>query len=169
MADELREGGRKLAAHPGKNSSKRTGRPRTEEGAQGIHEWSFAERARPLVTTTPFHPSWREKEAEILGLPPRDVPAVIAWRPGAHLWGPQSVYPEELDRQITEMGERLRQRLQGGASPSEVEFDRYELLSVYRLSCEYGREMDRLIGAAVRGDGKRSGLGRPPPEDERLA
>jgi DNA-binding NtrC family response regulator len=130
-------------------------------------EWSFSGKALELVTTNPFHPGWREREAEILGLPVRDVPPMIAYRPGAQLWGPQSVYSEEFDRRITEMVERLRRGLKGGASASEAELDRYELLSVYRLYCEYGREMDRWIGAAVPGVGKRSGIGCTPQEDER--
>jgi DNA-binding NtrC family response regulator len=131
------------------------------------HEWSFTEKARNLVTTNPFHPSWRDEEAEILGLPRRDVPTGIAWRPGAQLWGPQSVYSEEFDQRITEIVKRLRRRLEGGASASEVELDRYELLSVYRLYCEYGRVMDRWIDAAVQGDGKGAGDGCTPQEDER--
>ncbi|HVS38529.1 MAG TPA: sigma 54-interacting transcriptional regulator [Gemmataceae bacterium] len=131
------------------------------------HEWSFTEKAMGLVTTNPFHPSWREEEAEILALPLRDVPTGIAWRPGAQLWGPQSVYSEEFDRRISALVERLRRQLEGGASASDAEWDRYELLSVYRLYCENGRGMDRWIDAAVRADGKGSGVGCPPEEDER--
>ncbi len=131
------------------------------------HEWSFAEKARSLVTTNPFHSTWREDEAKILGLPLRDVPAGIAWRPGALLWGPQSVYSEELDQRITEMVERLSKRLEGGASASAVELDQYELLSVYRLYCEYGRRMDQWLDAAVQGNGEWSGLGRLRQEGER--
>jgi len=78
-------------------------------------EWSFSEKALKLATTNPFHPTWREEEAKILGLPLRDVPATIAWRPGAQLWGPQSVYSEQFDRRITELGKRLRRRLEDGA------------------------------------------------------
>jgi len=84
-------------------------------------EWSFAEKVWDLVATNPFESSWREKEAEIMGLPPRDAPEVIAWRPGVHLWGPQSVYIGELDQRITKMVECLRRRLQDGKSASEVE------------------------------------------------
>jgi len=118
-------------------------------------EWTFTEKARELVTTNPFHPTWRDLEAEIMGRPPRNVPVVIAWRPGVHLWGPQSLYSEEVDQQITEMGERLRQRLLEGVRPSQVEWDRYELLSVYRLYCEYGRAMDLVIDAAVKSKSRR--------------
>jgi DNA-binding NtrC family response regulator len=130
-------------------------------------EWSFTQKAIELVTTNPFDPNWRDKEAAILGQPPRAVPEAIAYRPGAQLWGPQSVYSEEFDRQIIEMAEVLRRRLEGGMSASDVEWDRYELLSLYRLYCEYGRTMDRWIGAAVQGDGKGWGIGCPSPHDER--
>lgn len=130
-------------------------------------EWSFSEKALELATTNPFHPSWRQREADILGLPVRDMPPVIAWRPGAQLWGPQSVYSEEFDRRITALVDDLRRRLDGGASAGEAEWDRYELLSAYRLYCEYGRTMDQWVGAAVRGDGEGAGSDGPPPEHER--
>ncbi len=130
------------------------------------HEWAFVKEARELVTTNPFHPSWREQEATILGLPQRNAPEVISWRPGVQLWGPQSVYPDVLDRRIHEMVDGLRRRLQGGTSASEAEWGQYELLAVYRLYCEYGREMDRRIGAAVQGDGHESDAGGPPHDDE---
>jgi transcriptional regulator with GAF, ATPase, and Fis domain len=45
--------------------------------------------------------------------------------------------------------------------------DQYELVSVYRFYCEYGREMDRWIDAAVRDAGKGSG-GGPSADVERL-
>ena len=131
------------------------------------NEWSFSEKAFELVTTNPFHPSWRKEQAEILARPLRDVPTGLAWTPGAQLWGPQSVYSEEFDERITGLVERLRQRLEGGASASEVELDRYELLSVYRLYCQCGREMDRWIGAAVQRDGEGADIDAPPPENER--
>jgi DNA-binding NtrC family response regulator len=130
-------------------------------------EWSFSEKALELVTTNPFHPTWAEGEAEILGLPLRDLPTGIAWSPGAQLWGPQSVYSEEFDQRITEMVECLRRRLEAGESANEGELGRYELLSYYRLYCKCGRELDRCINAAVRGDGKGWGDDCAPEENER--
>jgi DNA-binding NtrC family response regulator len=124
-------------------------------------EWTFSENALELATTNPFHPDWRQREAELLGEPVRDVPPVIAWQPpaiswspGAQLWGPQSVYSEKFDERVTEVVERLHPLLQGGAPASVEELDRYELLSVYRLYCLHGREMDEWIAAAVRGGGR---------------
>ncbi len=132
-------------------------------------EWSFSEKAIQLVTTNPFDPGWRKKEAEILGPALRDAPMGIAWTPGAQLWGPQSVYSEEFDRRITGMVERLRLRLVGGASASEVELERYELLLVYRLYCQCGRAMDQWIDAAVHRAGKDSAIEGPSQENERPA
>jgi DNA-binding NtrC family response regulator len=130
-------------------------------------EWSFAEKALELVTTNPFHSSWREDEAEILALPLRAVPTGIAWRPGAQLWGSEGIYSEEFDRRITDLVDRLHHRLEDGASAEAMELERYEFLSFYRLYCECGRDMDQWIHDAVHPDGKESGIGCPPQENQR--
>lgn len=112
-------------------------------------EWSFTENALELLTTNPFDPNWSNKARRILGLPSRNVSEAIAWRPGAILWGPHSVYSEELHQQITEMGVRIQNRLLEGASATIKELRRYELLSLYRLYCKYGEQMDCFIDAEV--------------------
>jgi DNA-binding NtrC family response regulator len=124
-------------------------------------EWSLTQRAVALVMTNPFDPNWRDQELALLGMTDRAVPEAIAWRPGAQLWGPQSVYNEEFDRRIAELVERLRRRLAGGACAGASEWEQYELLAIYRLYCDYGRRMDRWVGAAVQG-GPRSGDEQPP-------
>src|SRR5262249_12381396 len=78
-----------------------------------------------------------------------------------------AVYSEKFDQRTAELVERLRQRMEGEASASQAELDRYELMSVYRLYCEYGRRMDQWIDAAVRGEGKGAGIDCPPQEAER--
>ena len=126
-------------------------------------EWSFTGKVLDLVATNPFDPSWTKQERELLGLPSRDAPATIAWLPGADLWSPHSVYSEELHQRIIDLGERLRRRLEGGASASEAELERYELLSImYCLYCKVGEALDEFIDAAVRGCEKRSPDGRSP-------
>jgi DNA-binding NtrC family response regulator len=115
-------------------------------------EWAFTEKALELVTANPFHPTWSERGSSLLGLSLWEKAESVAWRPGADLWGPHSVYSEELHQRITAMGERLRRRLVGGASAGEEELRRYELLSAYDLYCLFGEAMDRLIDAAVRGE-----------------
>jgi transcriptional regulator with AAA-type ATPase domain len=85
------------------------------------------------------------------------------------LWGPQAIYSELFDQQIAELVEHLHKELQGGASASEAEWDRYEFLSLYVLYCKFGRAMDQWINAAVRGDDKGSRLGHPPQDDEHPA
>jgi hypothetical protein len=129
-------------------------------------DWSFSEKALGLVTTNPFHPTWRKEEAEILRRPLQEAPTGIAWRPGSELWGSRAIYSGQFDERVKELTERLRGLLQAGASASEAEWDRYELLSVYRLYCQFGRAMDQWIGAAVRGDGKGPGIGCPPNDDQ---
>jgi DNA-binding NtrC family response regulator len=124
-------------------------------------DWSFTEKALELATTNPFHPGWRKKEAELLELPVQDLPPMIAYTPGAQLWGAQAVYPEEFDRRICEILARLHGRLKDGQSASEVELNRYELLSVYQLYHKCGRRMDQWVEAAVRSDDKGSGAGSP--------
>lgn len=119
-------------------------------------EWSFTGNALELVTTNPFDPDWSKEGRRLLGLPFPDDPEAIAWRPGARLWGPHSVYSEKLHKQITEMGERLQQRLQEGSFASKEELGRYELLSLYRLYCQYGEKIDRFIDTAVRSYDKKS-------------
>jgi transcriptional regulator with AAA-type ATPase domain len=116
-------------------------------------EWSFAVQATDLVTTNPFQRGWTEKERTVLGLSGRDAEEDYSWRPGWGLWGPRMVYPnvDQLGERITDLSERLRQRLQGGAAATEKELGRYEILSLYRLYRHFGEEMDRWIDAAVRG------------------
>jgi transcriptional regulator with AAA-type ATPase domain len=126
-------------------------------------DWLFSERALKLATANPFRPRWRELEAETLDLPMQDE--VIAWRPGAQLWGPQSVYSEEFDDKILQVVDRLRRRLEGGVSVSDAEHERYELMSVYLLYCECGRRMDQWIDAAVRGEGNSSRMLSSPQGD----
>jgi transcriptional regulator with AAA-type ATPase domain len=121
------------------------------------HEWAFTEKALEWVTTNPFDPDNQV------------VAGVLAWRPGADLWGPRSVYYDDLHERITKMGERLCRRLKGGASAceaSEEELARYELLSVYLLYCQIGEAMDRLIDSAVQGQ-KKSGEDHSSREEER--
>jgi transcriptional regulator with AAA-type ATPase domain len=130
-------------------------------------QWSFSTWVVEWVTTNPFHPSSRDEEAKILGLPVRDVPIAIAWHPGAQLWGPQSFYNEELDERIAKLVNSLRRLLESGADASEEELERYELLSVYRLYCEFGREMDQWIEIGVHGDSKGSGMDCPRDESNR--
>jgi transcriptional regulator with AAA-type ATPase domain len=113
-------------------------------------EWSFSEKAVQLATTNPFDPCWSEKGRKILGLPLRNAAEAVAWRPGANLWGPQSIYSAELRQQIIELVERVRQRLLNGCTASEEELRRLELLAVYDLYCKYGELLDRHIDASVR-------------------
>jgi transcriptional regulator with AAA-type ATPase domain len=129
-------------------------------------EWSFTEKALEVVTTNPFNPSWPDKGRVLLGLPFRDAP-MITWSLGADLWGPRSVYSKQFHQQFIEMGDRLYGRLKDGASASNEELRRYELLSVYCLYCEYGAKMDEFIDTAVRSHDKRFGEGHPPQEEER--
>jgi DNA-binding NtrC family response regulator len=126
-------------------------------------EWEFTENTIKLVTSNPFDPGYGGKAQTFLDRP---SPEVVAWRPGAQLWGPRAVYTEELDRRVTEMTERLCRLLQRKVPASEEELARYESLSLYRLYHQYGEPMDRIIDAAVRGD-QGSGVGAPTPEGER--
>jgi hypothetical protein len=113
-------------------------------------EWSFSDKAVALATTNPFDPCWSETGRNLLGLPLRNEADAVAWRPGANLWGPQSIYSEELRQQIIELVERLRQRLLDGRTASEDELRRFELLAIYDLYCKYGEALDRHIDARVR-------------------
>lgn len=121
-------------------------------------DWSFTEKALELITTNPFDPNWGKKGRDLLGLPFPDAPEATGWKPGANLWGPHSIYSEEPHKEIAEVAERIQLRLRDGASGSEKELGRYELLALYRLYCQYGEWMDRLIDTAVRSQGKRSSL-----------
>jgi DNA-binding NtrC family response regulator len=129
-------------------------------------DWAFSEKVLKLVHTNPFDPSWRKQEAEILGLPLREELPGFAWSPGAQLWGPQSIYSEVVDQQVTQFVEGLRGRLETGAPATVAELERYELLAFYHLYCEFGLEMDQRIATALRGEGKAPGAGRPPQADE---
>jgi DNA-binding NtrC family response regulator len=129
-------------------------------------ELSFTKNALDLVTLNPFDPDWSEKGRTLLGLPFRDTTEVITWAPGADLWGPRSVYSEDLHLKISEMWERLYRRLKDGASASEEEWSEYERLSLYKLYCQYGEAMDRLIDSAVRSHDKRFGEIRLPHDEE---
>jgi DNA-binding NtrC family response regulator len=125
-------------------------------------EWAFAEKAADLVTTNPFHPSWMEKQRRILGRAARDPGEVYCWQPGWGLWGPRGAYPDvvRLGDRITELADRLRERLHRGVSAAPAELDRYETLALYQLYRTHGEEMDRSIDAAVRGRGPREGGAR---------
>ena len=129
------------------------------------NEWAFTEKALEWVTTNPFDPSGTDKTMDH---PAWVAQGAISWRPGAELWGPRSVYYDDLHERTTEMGERLRRRMRDGPSAcqaSEVELARYELLSVYCLYCQIGETMDRIIDSAVRG--QRSSEGQASQEEER--
>jgi hypothetical protein len=128
-------------------------------------EWSFTEKAIELVTTNPFRPGWSKKGRDLLNLPLPGWDEAIVWRPGAALWGPQSVYSDELHQQIVVIGECLRRRLNDGASAAEEELRHYELLATYELYCKFGEAMDRLIDAAVRREGPKPTAGRTLPDE----
>jgi DNA-binding NtrC family response regulator len=132
-------------------------------------EWAFTEEALGLLTANPFRPNWGElaEGQNLLGQLLRNAPEAPSYRPGADLWGPQSIYSEELHQRFTKLGESVRQRLESGRTASGEELGRYELLALYCLYCRYGEEMDRFIGHAVRGHDKRFGEGHPPQEEER--
>jgi DNA-binding NtrC family response regulator len=131
-------------------------------------EWLFTEKALELVTANPFDPDWAEKGSALLGLPFRKAAKPIAWYPGAELWGPHSVYSEDLHERITKLGKQLCLRVKEGASPTEKEWNRYELLSIYCLYCQCGEAIDRFIDSAVRRHEKSLGEGRRPSEEEPL-
>jgi transcriptional regulator with AAA-type ATPase domain len=125
-------------------------------------EWAFAGQAIDLVTTNPFHPSWAEKERQLLGQPARFTSVGYSWRPGLGLWGEQAIDPElvELGGRINALGDTLRERLRAGKPASAAELDRYETLSLYRLYTKAGRAFDESIDdvrrnqAAKRDDGR---------------
>ncbi len=132
------------------------------------HEWSFTEKAMGLVTTNPFHPSWREEEAEILALPLRDVPTGIAWRPGAQLWGQRSPFtPKSSTGESVSWWSACAGSWKAGRPPATRNWTGTNSCRCTGSTANMGDEMDRWIDSAVRGDGKGSGIGRPPEEDER--
>ena len=115
-------------------------------------ERAFAEKAADLLASNPFHSIWIEKERDILGQDPPDEREVFSWQPGWGLWGPRPIYPDlvDLGERIVELGARMRTRLLGGASATDVELSRYETLAVYELYRKHGEELDRYIDSVVR-------------------
>jgi transcriptional regulator with AAA-type ATPase domain len=113
---------------------------------------NFAAKAAELVTTNPFHPSWMQKQRDLLGHAAEDPGEVYAWEPGWGLWGSPEVYPDlaRLGDRIDALVEEARERLVGGAAASEAELGLYQTLALYRLYRTYGEEMDLAIEAATR-------------------
>jgi DNA-binding NtrC family response regulator len=115
-------------------------------------EWSFAEKAVDLVTTNPFQPGWKVKERAILGGAARDTEEDPSWHPGWGLWGPRAIFSVvvRLGDQMSDLVERVRQKLQDRAPASARELGQYETLAMYQLYRGCGEEMDHFIFAAVR-------------------